>query len=292
VLRNLCVCLVLAAVLTGCAKPPQSAPNLTAYSQQSDAIVTSSIADLQHRSAAPDQPLPPVLNGSLAGRTLTVASNEQLVLRPREVVLTFDDGPRPGKTETILDTLDRFGVKATFLMLGQAVERNPELARVVAQRGHTVGSHTFDHTDLTTLAHSAALAEMQRGHETIARALAGSGHLPSRFFRFPYLAQTGVIRTGAIDRHLIILDVDIDSKDYYKDSSRVVMERTLARLDAQGQGIILFHDIHARTVSMLPDFLEQLQARGYKVVTLRSSGGSAFDTPLVTAGADGLSTAL
>lgn len=254
--------------------------------------MTSAIADLPRSGSLGAQVTPIVPSGSLAGRTLTVSSNAQLVLRPREVVLTFDDGPRPGKTEAILDALDRYGVKATFLMLGEAAERHPQLARTVAQRGHTIGSHTFDHTNLTTLAHAAAMAEMQRGYEAVARALAGSGNLPSRFFRFPYLAQTGVIRASAIDSHLIILDVDIDSKDYYKDSPQAVMNRTLARLDAQGQGIILFHDIHARTVTMLPQFLEQLQTRGYKVVTLRSSGGSAFDTPLVTAGTDGLSAAL
>nr|WP_246472903.1 polysaccharide deacetylase family protein [Pelagibacterium limicola] len=236
--------------------------------------------------------MPPVAGVSLSGRTLTVASNEQLVLRPREVVLTFDDGPRPGKTEAILNTLDRYGVKATFLMLGETVEQHPALARTVAQRGHTVGSHTFTHTNLTTLAFAEAMAEMQKGHEAVARALAGSGFVPSRFFRFPYLAQTGFIRASAIESHLIILDVDIDSKDYYKDSARTVMERTLARLDAQGQGIILFHDIHMRTVTMLPDFLEALQERGYKVVTLRSTGGTAFDTPLVTAGTNGSSTTL
>lgn len=290
-LRFLCVCLASAALLAGCAKPPQPAQTLSAYSQSSDALVTGAIADMP-RSTSFGQPMPPRLEGALAGRTLTVASNAQLVLRPGEVVLTFDDGPRPGKTETILDALDSYGVRATFLMLGEAARRHPELARTVARRGHTIGSHTFSHTDLTTLSNAEAMAEIRRGHEAIAGALAGSGHLPSRFFRFPYLAQNNIIRTSAVDGHLVILDVDIDSKDYYRESARAVLDRTLARLDAQGQGIILFHDIHARTVSMLPEFLEELHARGYKVVTLRSTGGSAFDTPLVTAGTDGISAAL
>lgn len=283
-LRIICLCLAFAALLTGCAKPPQSSPNLTAYSQRSDSLVTGSIPDAPLHDAPSAQAMPSLPGGSLAGRTLTVGSNAQLVLRPREVVLTFDDGPRPGKTEAILDALDRYGVKATFLMLGEAAARHPELVRAVARRGHTVGSHTFTHTNLTTLAHAAAMADMQKGHEAVARALAGSGYLPSRFFRFPYLAQSAFIRASAMDSHLIILDVDIDSKDYYKDSGKTVMERTLARLEAQGQGIILFHDIHARTVGMLPDFLDELHRRGYKVVTLRSSGGTVFETPLVTAG--------
>ena len=284
----------MAGLLAGCAKPPQSqsSQNLSAYSQSTDTLETAAIDGRQRMEAVASQPMPPRLDGALAGRTLTVASNAQLVLRPGEVVLTFDDGPRPGKTEAVLDALDTHGVKATFLMLGAAAQRHPELARTVAQRGHAIGSHTFSHTDLTTLSHSEAMAEIQRGHEAVGQALAGSGTLPSRFFRFPYLAQNNIIRTSAVDGHLVILDVDIDSKDYYRESARAVLNRTLERLDRQGQGVILFHDIHARTVAMLPEFLDELHARGYKVVTLRSSGGSAFDTPLITARTQGISAAL
>nr|WP_255714173.1 polysaccharide deacetylase family protein [Pelagibacterium xiamenense] len=230
------------------------------------------------------QSIPPRLAAApLAGRVLSVASDAELALAPGEVVLTFDDGPRPGKTETILDTLDAFGVHATFLMLGEAAERHPELVRVVAQRGHTIGTHTFSHTDLTTLSLSAAMGEMQSGYDAVASALDDIGQAPSRFFRFPYLAQTGLIRTSAIESDFIVLDVDVDSKDYYKETSAEVLARTLARLDAQGQGVILFHDIHARTVAMLPEFLRELGERGYSVVTLRSRPASVFENELITA---------
>jgi hypothetical protein len=67
-----------------------------------------------------------------------------------------------------------------------------------------------------------------------------------------------------------VLDVDIDSKDYYSDSAKTVLARTLARLDARGSGVVLFHDIHARTIAMLPDFLAALDERGYSVVRLKA----------------------
>ncbi|WP_233280619.1 polysaccharide deacetylase family protein [Devosia rhizoryzae] len=221
--------------------------------------------------------------GALAGRTLAVASTSEIILRPREVILTFDDGPRAGKTPAILDTLEEYGVKATFLMLGSAAKANPKLAREVAERGHTVGSHTYDHVDLNTVSRQEALDEIARGEEAVSDALGGAGQGLSPFFRFPYLSQTGFLRTSMLSGNIVVLDVDIDSKDYYKDSPETVAARTLDRLDARGSGIILFHDIHQRTVDMLPGFLAELEARGYSVVRLAPKNQGIFDRDVITA---------
>lgn len=285
VVRSALISALVAVALAGCATPPRSTDPLNAFAAVDEVVTHSTQPRAVVASAQARQPLPDRLfdGGGLAGRTLTVASNSQLALRPGEVILTFDDGPRPGKTEAILATLDRFGVKATFLMLGSAAERHPQLARSVAEHGHTIGTHTYDHVDLSGLSLTAAIAEIYAGQQAVAAALAPARLIPSRFFRFPYLAQTGLIRTTALDSNFIVLDVDVDSKDYYSESAEAVLRRTLARLDARGSGIILFHDIHARTVAMLPDFLTELEARGYSVVTLRSSGGTVFDEPVISA---------
>lgn len=246
-----------------------------------DPVIVASI-DARAPSVPAYQPLPGRA-GALAGRTIVARSAADLVLSPGEVILTFDDGPRPGRTDLILDTLDTFGVKATFLMLGSSAERHGALAREVAMRGHTVGSHTYDHVDLATVSMRAAIAEIYAGQQAVAAALAPARLAPSRFFRFPYLSEPGLIRTQLIESNFIVLDVEVDSKDYYAESPDAVLARTLARLDVRGSGIVLFHDIHARTAAMLPQLLSELDARGYKVVTLRSSGGDVFDAPLVTA---------
>ncbi len=270
----------MAGLLAGCAKPPQSQESLLGTA----AIDTTTTSAFQPVATfrTSRQPMPGLPSMTLAGRTLTVGATEDIVLNPGEVILTFDDGPRAGSTPLILDTLDRFGVKATFLMLGSSAERNPGLVLDVAERGHTIGTHTYDHVDLSTLGPTEAVAEIYAGQQAVAAALAPSNRVPSRFFRFPYLAQTGVIRTSAVDSSFIVLDVDIDSKDYYSETPQQVLDRTLARLDARGSGIILFHDIHLRTAAMLPDFLSTLRENGYSVVTLRANSG-VFDTPLVTA---------
>lgn len=231
------------------------------------------------------QSLPPriVSNKTLQGRTLTVGTTADIMLRPREIVLTFDDGPRAGKTPAILDTLDTFGVKATFLMLGQAAQANPKLAQEVARRGHTVGSHTFSHIDLSTLDRQDALNEIAKGENAVEAALKGSGQDLSPFFRFPYLAQTGYLRTTLLQGDMVVLDVNIDSKDYYKDTPAVVVQRTLDRLEARGSGIVLFHDIHQRTVETLPLFLSALEARGYSVVRLVPKNAGIFGKDIITA---------
>lgn len=231
------------------------------------------------------QPMPRSILASspLAGRTLAVASTADIVLRPGEVILTFDDGPRPGRTEAILDILDDYGVKATFFMIGRAAKASPETAQMVALRGHTVGSHTYDHADLTGMTRQAAMADISSGEAAVTDALAAIGQVPSPFFRFPYLSQSGFLRTSLADNSAVVLGVDIDSKDYYKDTPEVVAQRTLDRLKARGSGIILFHDIHARTVALLPGFLKSLEEGGYSVVRLVPKRNGPFGTDVITA---------
>ena len=268
-------------VLAGCAKPPST--NATFAQAVDRSTITNSIFPTS-RSLV-DQPMPERIfaTGNIGGRTLAVASTADIILRPGEVVLTFDDGPRPGKTEAVLATLEDFGAKATFLMLGTAAQAHPKLAQRVAASGHTVGSHTYDHTDLSTLNSQAALDEIAKGERAVQMALAGGGQAISPFFRFPYLSQTGFLRTNLLQGNMVVLDVDIDSKDYYRDTPEVIVARTMARLEARGSGIVLFHDIHQRTVEMLPLFLAELKSQGYSVVRLVPKDTSVFGRDLITA---------
>jgi peptidoglycan-N-acetylglucosamine deacetylase len=277
------MCLVVAgAALAGCAKPPAQ-QTFTRPPAATHPLITNSI--LPASQPITQQPMPQRIfsSGNLGGRTLAVASTADIVLHPGEVVLTFDDGPRPGKTNTILATLDDFGVRATFLMLGSAAQANPRLAQQVAASGHTVGSHTFSHVDLGNLSRQEALDEIAKGERAVRLALEGGGQTLSPFFRFPYLSQTGFLRTNLMQGSMVVLDVDIDSKDYYKDSPEAIATRTLERLNARGSGIILFHDIHQRTVDMLPVFLAQLEERGYSVVRLVPKDNGVFGRDLITA---------
>lgn len=255
---------LLALVLSACAGPrPESEVPVLAFApeQRIDVPFPGEVLSL------------PKLGHGLAGRTLRVDSVEDIVLLRNEVILTFDDGPVPGKTTAILDTLDAHGVKATFLMVGEMAQSYPHLVREVARRGHTIGSHTQNHRNLASMSFEGAVAEVRRGETSIAAALIPAEQRAAPFFRFPYLASTAALRRHLAARGVVVIDVDIDSKDYFVSTPAQVRERALAKIEKKGSGIVLFHDLHARTAAMLPGFLDELDARGYKVVRLVPGNG-------------------
>jgi peptidoglycan/xylan/chitin deacetylase (PgdA/CDA1 family) len=209
-------------------------------------------------------PFGPSVNSGLAGRTLYVSSTNNIAFANKEVVLSFDDGPVPGKTEKILTTLSDFGVKATFLMVGSMAQTYPAIAKRVVAEGHSVGSHTFKHPNIRQMSLAQAMAEIHKGEAAVRKAT----NSDVGFFRFPYLADSRSLRNAIQTQNLVIMDVQVDSKDYFKDSPEKVTARTMSALRARGSGIILFHDIHQRTANMLPVLLASLKSEGYSVVHL------------------------
>ncbi|MCO6186509.1 polysaccharide deacetylase family protein [Rhizobium sp. L1K21] len=205
------------------------------------------------------------VQGGFSGRTLTVSAASQIQLKDKEIILTFDDGPIPGRTERVLDVLDRFHVKATFLMVGQMARNYSALASRVAAEGHTIGSHTYDHANLQTKGHDRAISDIVSGDAAVRKATGST----VGFFRFPYLADTPQLRRELAAAGIVVLDVDIDSKDYFASTPEAIAARTMAVVRAKRKGIILMHDIHTRTSAMLPALLSMLKSEGYSIVSLR-----------------------
>lgn len=273
--RAFCVASTLAVLLASCAGRPVSEGGTLVSAFAAAPAIT---APASKTDATDPVPLTPAAWGrmtnpnALAGRTVEVASIEDLKLRDKEVVLTFDDGPMPKKTERIIATLDEYGVKATFLMVGEMAKAHPDIAKLVARHGHTIGSHTYRHPNLRTLSFEAAAAEIEKGRKAVSAAT----DQDVGFFRFPYLADNRNLRSWVAKDGMVVLDVQIDSKDYFTDSPAAVATRTMHALRAHGHGIILLHDIHNRTAAMLPALLTQLKAEGYKVVSLHRTKPSSL----------------
>ena len=179
----------------------------------------------------------------------------------KRVFLTFDDGPIPEATPWVLDVLDRYGVKATFFMVGQNVERHPELLEEVVGRGHSVGNHTLHHLQGASASTSRYLRDAARGAQ-----LTGS-----TLFRPPHgwLRPCQLI---ALRRHYRVVMYDLVTRDYSKrlDAARVV--ENVRRYTRDGS-IIVFHDSLKslpRLREALPASIEWLLEQGYHFEILKS----------------------
>jgi peptidoglycan/xylan/chitin deacetylase (PgdA/CDA1 family) len=188
---------------------------------------------------------------------------EPKFLEPGEVVLTFDDGPMRRYTLPILDALDEQCVKATFFSVGRMAIADPATLREVARRGHTIGTHTWSHKNLASLSAAAMKREFELGLSAVAAA-AGTPIAP--FFRFPYLAHGKSSRDYIRSRGIGTFGIHVDSKDFRTKNPGVVLRNVLSQLEHTKKGILLFHDIQPSTAGALSSLLEELKARGFKVV--------------------------
>jgi peptidoglycan-N-acetylglucosamine deacetylase len=199
---------------------------------------------------------------------LTKFQKESSFLQPKEVVLTFDDGPMPAITRSILDTLDRHCTRATFFHVGKMAAAFPGDVKAVIARGHTVGTHTWSHPlNIRRLKPEAALEEIEKGFAAVA---AAAGQPIAPFFRFPGLSDNASLLTHLQTRGVGTFTVDVVSNDSYIHDADKLVRVTMERVEARQGGIMLFHDIKAATARALPTILTQLKARGYKVVHLKS----------------------
>jgi len=191
-----------------------------------------------------------------------------LPLQPREVVLTFDDGPEPHSTPRVLDALKRECVKASFFLLGRGALAHPELARRELAEGHTVAHHSYRHPILNRMPTAAAQAEIERGFVAVDKALYGaSGEQPvTPFFRFPGFASSPALLDHLEQRGVAVFGADLWASDWNPMTPARQLSLVLERLGATQGGIVLFHDTKLQTAAMLPDFLRELKTRNYGVV--------------------------
>ncbi len=179
--------------------------------------------------------------------------------RERTVYLTFDDGPIPEVTPWVLDTLDRYGVKATFFLVGENVERHPELLEEILKRGHTVGNHTMNHLQGAHVSTRVYLHNVFTAKELIHSTLFRPPHGLLRW------AQSKVLRS----RFAIIM-YDLVTRDYSKKLNGEQVLNNVKRYARQGS-IIVFHDSLKAEKNMkyaLPRAIEWLREQGYDFASI------------------------
>jgi peptidoglycan/xylan/chitin deacetylase (PgdA/CDA1 family) len=192
--------------------------------------------------------------------------SESLPLRDHEVVLTFDDGPVPRHSNEVLQILADQCVKATFFIIGRQAQANPEGVRKLVAAGHTVGTHSQNHPlTFNKMSVEQAKQEVDQGIASTLAALGDPSAL-SPFFRVPGLLRGEGVETYAASQGLQLWSADFLADDWRHIPSAKVYDLAIKRLEARGKGILLLHDIQARTVAALPKILHELKARGYHIV--------------------------
>ena len=187
-------------------------------------------------------------------------------LRDKEVVLTFDDGPWPGNTEKVLKALADECTKAMFFPIGKHAGYHPEILKEVKAAGHTVGSHTWSHKNLSALTPEEAKAEIEKGIAAVSIALGNKPVDP--FFRFPALKHPPEMLKYVGKRNLGVFSCDFDSFDFKARHASQVVRSVMSKLKKHGKGIILMHDFQHATAEAVPEILKELKAGGYKVVQI------------------------
>jgi cellulose synthase/poly-beta-1,6-N-acetylglucosamine synthase-like glycosyltransferase/spore germination protein YaaH/peptidoglycan/xylan/chitin deacetylase (PgdA/CDA1 family) len=203
-------------------------------------------------------------------------------MRDKMVALTFDDGPDGRWTPKILDILKAKAAPATFFVIGQNMQKRPDLvAREVAE-GNVVGSHTWTHPNIAEVPPAETDLELnatQRLFETI------TGR-SMRFFRPPFFGDAEPSTDKEVMPLVIAQNLGyytaglrIDPDDWQKPTSDQIIQRVLARLDnpngRPGQ-VVLLHDAggdRRHTVQALPGLIDAIRARGYKLVTVAELAG-------------------
>lgn len=182
-----------------------------------------------------------------------------------KIALTFDDGPHPGYTPRILEILDEYGIKATFFTVGINAHYYPDTLRMVAERGHEIGNHTYSHPRVSCMAQSKLKQEIELCEETIYEIT----DCRTKLFRPP----EGMIDSETLsvlqDLDYRVILWDIDTRDWAHTPPREIAEKVINKVSSGD--IILMHDyigVNSPTCEAMRIFIPVLIQKGYKFVVV------------------------
>lgn len=189
--------------------------------------------------------------------------NSNRSIHEDQVAITFDDGPNPNFTPQVLSLLKRFNAKATFFCIGKNAESHPLLLKEIIDQGHTIGNHTFTHTNsFGFLSTNSVILELEKTNEII-YALT---KLKLNLYRPAFGITNPQIKKGLEHMGLSSIGWSKRSFDTIIYSQKKILKRVTRSL--QKGDIILLHDSSARTVAVLEHLLIFLQLNSLKPVTV------------------------
>ena len=190
-------------------------------------------------------------------------------LNEKRVAISFDDGPSSELTPKVLDILKRYGVHATFYIMGKHVPGNEDIIKQIVEQGHQVGNHSYSHPLLTTLTPEGVHQQVADTQKLIGDA---TGGIRPTTLRPPY---GGYNRMVAEQAGIAILNWSVDTLDWKSRNVNSILQEV--REGTYNGSIILMHDIHPETVEALPGLLDFLKQEGYAIGSIEElMGGQAM----------------
>ena len=179
------------------------------------------------------------------------------------VAMTFDDGPSATLTPKLLDLLAAHHIKATFFVIGENVAEHPEIVARAAREGHEIANHSWSHPNFGKMSDESVRRQLQQTDDAIKSA---TGKRPT-LLRPPYGSITAREKRWIHDEfgYDIIL-WDVDPYDWKRPGPAVVRARILK--ETRPGSIVLSHDIHPGTIEAMPSTFDELEAKGFKFVTV------------------------
>lgn len=176
-----------------------------------------------------------------------------------KIALTFDDGPSTAWTPTLLDGLKERGVKATFFLIGENADKNPEIVKRMAEEGHLIGNHTYHHVELTKVSENEARLELADTSAVIVRI---TGKEPE-YMRPPFGAWQ-----RKLEQEIQMLPVlwTIDPLDWTTENQDEIVNKVVT--EAEENDIILLHDCYKSSIEAGLRIVDILQEEGFVFVTV------------------------
>lgn len=189
----------------------------------------------------------------------------------KAVYLTFDDGPIPEVTPEVLEILDKYGVKATFFMVGENIDKHPEVFEQVVKAGHAIGNHTYNHMKGWRVSTATYLDNVRQWEEAVERNYPNDyPALVLNRFRPPYGRTWVWQRKAVMKMGYEIYLWDVLTRDYNPCRTPEAMLKQIKRETRPGS-IINFHDSiksNERMLAVLPQAIEWLLENKYEIKTL------------------------
>jgi polysaccharide deacetylase family sporulation protein PdaB len=176
------------------------------------------------------------------------------------VSLTFDAAWGNEDTQTLIDILGKYNVKATFFVVGAWVDKYPESVKALADAGHEVMSHSNDHAHFSQLSSEQIVENLNTCNDKIE---AVTGIRPT-LFRCPYGEYDDHVVSTVTDMGIHTIQWDVDSLDWKDYDAQTIYNRVTSSVSSGS--IVLFHNAALHTPEALGDIIEYLLANGYTIV--------------------------